>query len=254
MPRREYRHVKGRPEPNPNSDILDVRHDFAQKIGELAAHWNVLETNTLGVFTVVLAGEEEIAFELYYDVLKGDVGAAYKRDKALRIAIESRQIAEDALERITDFMREVDAVRKERNDVLHAMWASVEGSDSLFAAKDKIEWMRNNHAVIAYNLAIRKGLIDAPFVTGLIIRDFWEYRISDLQEIIDNIKRLCYRGDVLLRRISTLCFLKPVEPPWKRAESRLRHQHLVPPSDQSAPEAQPPEMLLDQPPSDYEES
>lgn len=38
MPRREYRHVKGKPEPNTTSDVLEVRTDFAQKIGELSAH------------------------------------------------------------------------------------------------------------------------------------------------------------------------------------------------------------------------
>jgi hypothetical protein len=39
--RREYRHSKDKPEPNATSDVLEVRTDFAQKIGELSAHWNV---------------------------------------------------------------------------------------------------------------------------------------------------------------------------------------------------------------------
>ena len=157
LSRREYRHVKGRPEPDPNSDILDVRHDFAQKIGELAAHWNVLEINALGMFMILLAGEVEIAFELYYDVIKGEPSAGHKREKALRIAAKSRQAPPGVLENILDFAKEVDRVRGDRNDVIHALWSSIEGSDSLFAAKDKLEWLRNNNAVIAWNLAIRRG-------------------------------------------------------------------------------------------------
>lgn len=240
MPRREYRHVHGRPEPNPNSDILDDRHDFAQKIGELAAHWNVLETQMLGMFMLLLGGEEEIAFELYYDVLRGE---SYQRNKALRIAATWRELPESALEQILAFAKEVDEVRKERNDIVHALWASVEGSDSLFAAKDKLQWLRNNNAVIAWNLAIRKGLVKGEFVTGQVIRDFWEYRISDIQETIHKVFGLCNRLSHLQKRIANLCFLKHVEPPWMKAQNTLRRQHLVPPSAQSALGAQP----LDQP-------
>ena len=64
-----------------------------------------------------------------------------------------------------------------------------------------------------------EGLATGPFVTGLLIRDLWEYRVSDIQEIIDEIKVLCDRLQRLQRKISILCFLRPVEPPWKKAES-----------------------------------
>jgi hypothetical protein len=245
LARREYRHTKDKPEPIPNSDILDVRHDFAQKIGELAAHWNALDINMLGMFTILLAGEEELAFELYYDVLRGE---SYQRNKALRKAAKVRQIAEGVLDRIFAFSEEVDRARKERNYFVHALWASVEGSDSLFAVKDKTEWLRNNNAIAAWNLAIRKGLVQGQMVTGLAYFDFWEYRISDIQEIIDHVKALCDRLYSLQKKISILCFLRPVEPLWMKAGSTLRRLHLVPPTAQNGPEAQ----LPDQPPAQPE--
>jgi len=241
LARSEYWHTKGKPEPNLNSDILDVRHDFAQKIGELSAHWNVLDLNTLSTFMILLAGEEELSFELYYDVLRGE---SRQRDKALQIAATTREAPEGVLDQIRAFFKAVDKVRKDRNDVVHASWASVEGSDSLFAAKDKTEWLRNSNAIIAWNLAIRRGDADGQIFTGLPIHHFWEYRLSDIQEIIDEIKALCDRLHRLQRKISILCFLRPVPPPWQRAESIVRRLRTASPSEKNEPEALP----LDQPP------
>ncbi len=220
--REPFRWKQG-PLPVVGSDVLAGRPEWASKVGEVSAHWNVLDAATSGLFMILLAGEDEAAFFLYYEILKDPKRAL--REKIFSTVGEARKVPPWLMHRITDYWDRVATAQERRNEVVHALWASIEGHpDALFVVKKRFEWLRNVNAAMTCNIALAKNKStyvvppDLPTIT-----EFYKYRLSDLQEIIELITNLLDESTRLQRQLANRIYRHPIEPPWTRAERIMRN-------------------------------
>lgn len=143
--RKPFRWRRG-PLPRIDADLIKERPAWAAKIGELTANWNVLEASASGIFMVLLAGEDEAAFSIYYEVLKQPTRAT--REKIFTAVAKARNMPGIFMDDLAALWRDIAAVEERRNEVVHALWASIEGKpDSLFIVKSRFEWLQNSNAV-----------------------------------------------------------------------------------------------------------
>lgn len=86
------------------------------------------------------------------------------------------------------------------------------------------------------------------------ITEFYEYTISDIQEISADIVALTVRVREMHDKIAGRLFALPVEPPWQRAEDILRHLDRENERRRNAaarrPPGQRPRTISEQPPAD----
>ncbi len=253
--RKPYRWRRG-PLPVFDSDLIKDRPEWAAKIGELTAHWNVLEASTSALFMVLLAGEDQGAFFIYYDVLKDPKRAT--REKIFTAIGESRRLPEWLLKQIMDLWDRVAAVESLRNEVVHAIWATIDGhDDALFVVKDRFEWLRNANAAMTCNLARNRGKSTYIVPTDLpTATEFYKYTLADLQEIVNDLLTLNADSQHLQRRLANRIFRFPVIPPEQKAESIIRHVDRENEARRTAAAELPPGQrprLPEQPPAEYED-
>lgn len=220
--RKPYRWRRG-PLPRIDADLIKERPAWAVQIGELTANWNVLEASASGIFMVLLAGEDEGAFSIYYEVLKQPTRAT--REKIFTAVAKARNMPDIFMDALIKLWDEIAAVEERRNEVVHALWASIEGKpDSLFIVKSRFEWLRNSNAVFTVNLARARSYTSYVVPEDLsTITEFYEYTIADIQEISAEAVALTVRVREMHDKIASRLFALPVEPPWTRAESIVRH-------------------------------
>jgi hypothetical protein len=241
--------------PDFNRDLIKARPDWAAKIGEIAAYFTLLEATASALFMILLAGQHEAAFFIYYDLLKGDPRRSTRERIFAKIA-ETRELPKELpqdllLSEIMELWDDIEAVGSCRNEVVHAIWASIEGyPDALFVVKDRLEWLTNSNAGLTCAIAHSRGLSDYSVPLGLpTITGFYKYELTDLQEIVDDILTLHKRAMEMHETLSNLTFQASVKPPWQIAENiirrldrenesrrnadvaRLQDQQLAPPED-----------------------
>jgi hypothetical protein len=248
--RKPYRWKRG-PLPSIGRDLIKERPEWAAKIGEIAAYFNLLETTASSLFMIVLAGQDEAAFFIYYDILKGDPRRSTRERIFTKIA-ETRAFPKGfskdlLLSQIMDLWDDIGAVEGCRNEVVHAVWATIEGhSDTLFAVKDRLEWLINSNAALTCAIAHNRGLSDYSAPPDLpMITEFYKYSFSDLEEIVEDILAVHKRAMEMHDILANLTFEASVRPPSQIAESIIRHLDRENESRRNAVE----EPQQDQPPS-----
>jgi hypothetical protein len=213
----EYRHG---PRPNVDSDILQDFPEHARKIAAITAHWNLLAASMFVLFTVLLAGQDEAAFAIYYAVLERREN---ERRKAFKEIAMAKQLSKDTLKDLDTLWRDIEKVAVHRNDVVHAVWASIEGHrNAIFALRSWREWAENVNAMITVNQARAKTLTTyMPKKDLATITKFWKYKLGDLQEIIDMIVALVPRVQEMHNIVGSQVFSHRASQPWKKAEDTL---------------------------------
>jgi len=242
--RKTYRWKRG-PLPDIGRDLIKERPEWAAKIGEIAAYFNLLETTASSLFMIVLGGQDEAAFFIYYDILKGDPRRSTRERIFTKIA-DTRVLPQDfpkdkLLSQILELWDDIEAVEGCRNEVVHAVWATIDGHpDSLFAVKNRLEWLVNSNAALTCSIAHSKGLSDYPLPPDLpLITGFYKYEFSDLEEIVDDLLAVHKRAMDMHEILASLMFEASVRPPWQIAESIIRHLDRESESRRNAAAAQP---------------
>ena len=134
-PRRPYEYIGG-PFPRIDSMLMQERADFAQKVAEVSAHWNVLETSASALFMILLAGEDDTAFTLYYEVIKQPRRTA--QEQIFAAVCQSRRVPDRLLSEIMDLWDDIESVEVRRNDVIHALWAAIPGKTIPSLSLDRV--------------------------------------------------------------------------------------------------------------------
>ena len=102
---------------NIGPDVLDQRADLAKDIALISAYWEDLELQLSRMFCAVLLRQERKAFEIYHMFHDRDI-----RKQALRVVAKDT-LPKDKLKEIEDFYNEVRVASKERNEIIHGLWA-----------------------------------------------------------------------------------------------------------------------------------
>jgi hypothetical protein len=171
---------------------------------------------------ILLAGEDEAAFFLYYEILKNP--NLTTRERIFSTVGEARKLPSWLMTGIREYWRHIAAVQCQRNEVVHALWASIEGHpDALFVVKRRFEWLQNANAIMTCNIALGKGKATYTVPPNLPpVTEFYKYTLSDLQGIIDEILDLLDESTYLQRQLTNRIYRILTEPPWIRAERIVR--------------------------------
>jgi hypothetical protein len=196
------------------------------------------------LFTVLLAGQDQAAFTIYYVVLQNRDA---DRRRAFTEIATAKGISEETLQEFKTISDDIKPWSDRRNEVVHGHWASIEGKpDSIFAAQSLLDWATVVDATITVNLARARGETTYVPPQGISpITRFWEFTVADLDEIVAETLALIPRVEALQRTIASQVFLRHPQEQLRKAENILRHLHLRQ-SPQNAGEVQPPDQPPDQ--------
>lgn len=204
------------------ADVIVEFPEFARKVAKICEHWNVLELNMLMLFVILLGGQDEGAFTIYYDVLKG---RKFPRQQAFTKIAELRGLPDDVIKAVLKVTKTMEHVQDERDDVVHAVWARLPPLPGrLFAIKNKQEWFKNVYAVMTCSLAYERGASAFKPPDNLCtIRSFWEYTLDDFDEIYFKIEDLRVHVAGLHTLVASHVFPGQGQSPLMRAESIVHH-------------------------------
>lgn len=171
------------------------RPGLAVYIAYIAAAWNALENTLAYMFTFLLLGQEESAFEIYHDL--------FDRDMRYRVFMSAAKHKLDAqlLEEARKLNAEIRRLAKSRNTVLHGSWAiSDDKPDSLLLYKPK-----DIHSIAGqFVKEILAGQGSDPLRgTKPVPDDYIEYKRDDFVDIGKRIIDMNKRAKGLALRILT---------------------------------------------------
>jgi hypothetical protein len=111
---------------------LDGRHGLVAMIGLVAVHWAHLEYMLSRIFTALIGGKQDVAFEIYHMLIDREL-----RNKTFLAAASVSGLPKDIVEDAETLFKDIRRRAGERNAIVHGIWASTDGEENYILLFDQ---------------------------------------------------------------------------------------------------------------------
>jgi polyhydroxyalkanoate synthesis regulator phasin len=196
------------------------------------------------LFAMLLAGQEPAAFLIYYAVLHKNPGI---RRTILDAIAKDRELPKETREEIDTLRKDVESLKAQRNEIVHALWAYKEDrADTILAVRSNLEWVENFQGIMAWNIDVFRGFTESGPPPGDVqtVVEFWEFTLGDFDELISKISVLIQRALEIHGKIASHSVETALQPPPRKARSRIDHLRMaieaLQNDEETSPRGQPP--------------
>jgi hypothetical protein len=166
-------------------EALDGRHGLVAMIGLVAVHWANLEYMLSRIFTTLIGGKQDVAFEIYHMLIDREL-----RNKTFLAAASVSGLPKDIVEDAETLFKDIRKGAGERNAIVHGIWASVDGEENYILLLDQK----------AVNNVLFKDIYNFSSKEFMNVK-YQKYKDKDFNATIDRIILLSEKANQLYAKI-----------------------------------------------------
>lgn len=175
--------------------VVVERPHLGLSIAIIASHWTKLEATLSLIYTYLLGGQEETAFQFYHDLVDLSL-----RKKALMTAAKNR-LSKELIGEIEELFGDIRKLASARNAVIHGTWATMEvKQDALLLCEPK-DLNEKVNQVFRHLRRMTKNPKSQTVSVDLTPEKFIEYKHRDFDDINRRIIKLDERATAISNKV-----------------------------------------------------
>lgn len=188
--------------------VVVERAHLGISIANIASHWTKLESTLSLMYTYLLFGQEESAFQFYHDLVDLSL-----RKKAFMTAARDK-LPKEMIDEIDKFYSEVRKLATARNAVIHGTWATVESKPNSLLLCDPKDLNAKVNQVCRHVMRMARNPGSSPQKASVDLTpdQFIEYKHTDLDNITRRIIALDDKGMILANKVFAHVLERAVRP------------------------------------------